>query len=95
MFLTACSYLADITFGVIGLLGAISFFSGNGGRGSLCVSVPLVVSAAVYLGLSRFQNDKLLGFSIGFVILVFLVMFMPAILFDKHETEKKGTEEKQ
>lgn len=82
MFRMVCAYMADALFAFLGALGVLAFFIGTDRQSSVWFGCSSVVSVAVY-GLASYWQDRLLGFSAGCVVMVFLVVFLPVLLHKK------------
>ena len=89
-------FIADAIWGIIGFLGVMNFFVGNGKRGSITASFPLLCSCGSYFYTVKCMVLNRL-YASGLSIAVFLAIFfiMTSILFkDKIEEELKHEEGK-
>lgn len=81
---------------IICVLGIINFFVGNGGIGSLCISIPLILGSIVYgILLNCFLFGVLIASLIGGIIILVVFFFLANKIKPKDNKETVKPEEKE
>ena len=80
--------IANAIWCIICIIGVINFFVGNGGIGSLCVSLPLLIGSIVYgILLNCFLIGVLIASLIGGIVIIVVFFFTASRIKPKSENK--------